>query len=90
MREPGATGQPMGATGPVPDSEAEEFAEAIVFYLEHPEAIHDDFLKAFMDGARIRVERLVKEQDAAEEAAKAAPLSISSLIQIIVSCLVGI
>ena len=71
----------------------EEFAEAIVFYLEHPEAVHDEFLKAFMDGARIRVERLVKEQDAVEEAAKAAPPSISFMLNCIIKfglCLVGI
>ena len=52
------------------------YAETMLFYLDHPEAIHDRFLKAFMDGIRKKVEKYERQLEAAEAAAGGRPSRI--------------
>jgi len=58
---------------------AERYADAILYFIDHPEAIDNEFMRSFVNGVRMEVEALEAEQRKLEEAAKAAPPPISSM-----------
>lgn len=71
--------------GETVDEQAERYANAILYFIDHPEAMDNEFMRSFINGVRAEVEAMEEEHRKLEEAAKAAPLSFSSIL-----CLVGI
>ena len=51
----------------------ERYGEAILYFIDHPEAIDNEFMMSFINSVKADVEALEAEQQAKEEAAKAAP-----------------
>jgi hypothetical protein len=77
--------------GETVDERADRYANAILYFIDHPDAIDNEFMRSFINGVRTEVEALEAEQQL-EEAAKAAPLLFSFIRWAIRlgSCLVGI
>ncbi len=66
----------MDADGEEIGRRCERYGEAILYFIDHPEAIDNEFMKSFINSVKADVEALEAEQQAKEEAAKAAtPLS---------------